>query len=326
MHRGGPPPSSSQPSSTPSPSHPFSSAPRSYIPSRPPASRSRGPHLGHTQPTPHSHYRNQESNTAQMRSRDRPSSKVQSESVSDVGVTSRGGLSGGSRGGAVLVVENSNISQESVDGQDLSTATFTASVPPPSGSHQFTSRRYQQEQRGTAERGSPQPAVSSSTPDPSLQSSTGAAREASPPAERPVERKSYSLGRRTRSRPADLGSKQPSVDETPARGNASSPSNVGRKGWTGGEGRSQIGVGGMTTELDQDMGRLNLAGQSWSQSPASYIRSEMRGEELFSSHLPIYTKVYSSEVSRRFCVLLLSRVKNSVDPETWFSSSNLESS
>lgn len=97
-----------------------------------------------------------------------------------------------------------------------------------------------------------------------------------------MERKSYSLARRTRSRPADLGSKQASVEESAAVGNAPSPSTVGGKSWAGaGDGPSPGGGGGggALTELDQDVARLSLAGQSWSQSPASYIRSEMRGEQ-----------------------------------------------
>uniref|UniRef100_A0A3Q4HXD4 Uncharacterized protein n=1 Tax=Neolamprologus brichardi TaxID=32507 RepID=A0A3Q4HXD4_NEOBR len=117
-------------------------------------------------------------------------------------------------------------------------------------------------------------AASSSGSDPSLQSAAATNREASPPAERPVERKSYSLARRTRSRPADLGSKQASVEESVAGGNTSSPSNVGGKSWSGG-GDAPSQAGGGVTELDQDVARLNLARQSW--SPTSYMRSEMRG-------------------------------------------------
>lgn len=93
-----------------------------------------------------------------------------------------------------------------------------------------------------------------------------------------MERKSYSLARRTRSRPADLGSKQPSVEESAAGGNATSPGGVGGKSWAGGgDGPSQAGGGGGLTELDQDVARLSLAGQNWSPNPTSYFRSEMRG-------------------------------------------------
>lgn len=123
---------------------------------------------------------------------------------------------------------------------------------------------------------------------------SSANREASPPAERPVERKSYALARRTRSRPADLGSKQPSVED-PSGGRASSPAGVaGEKGWAGSSpevattvaGGGAGGGSGVPSELDRDVARLSLGGgggQSWSQSPASYFRSEMRG----GSHSPL---------------------------------------
>uniref|UniRef100_A0A3Q0QTS0 Protein CASC3 n=1 Tax=Amphilophus citrinellus TaxID=61819 RepID=A0A3Q0QTS0_AMPCI len=143
--------------------------------------------------------------------------------------------------------------------------------------YQSASPRRQQEQRGGTDRSASGLAASSSSSDPSLQSSAAATnREASPPAERPVERKSYSLARRTRSRPTDMGSKQASVEESAAGGNASSPSNAGGKNWSGG-GDAPSQVGGGLAELDQDVARLSLAGQSWSQSPTSYMRSEMRG-------------------------------------------------
>lgn len=109
---------------------------------------------------------------------------------------------------------------------------------------------------------------SSSDPAPPASSSSSANREDSPSTERPVERKSYSLVRRTRSRPADMGSKQTSVEDTPT----ASP-----KPWAaGGEGP---GTGAPTTglsDMDQDLARLSL-GQNWSQNPTSYIRSEIRG-------------------------------------------------
>lgn len=123
---------------------------------------------------------------------------------------------------------------------------------------------------GAATATSPQP-----QPLPSLAQDSSANREASPPAERPVERKSYALARRTRSRPADLGSKQPSVEETPGGGGA------GGKSWAAPPAPEGGGGGGSAaaSELDRDVARLSLgaAGQSWSQGPASYIRSEMRG-------------------------------------------------
>uniref|UniRef100_A0A4W6FFR3 Protein CASC3 n=1 Tax=Lates calcarifer TaxID=8187 RepID=A0A4W6FFR3_LATCA len=171
-----------------------------------------------------------------------------------------------------------------------STSPSSLPLSSPGGYQSASPRRQQQEQRGSVDRPASGLAASSSSSasDPSLQSSAAPTnREASPPAERPVERKSYSLARRTRSRPADLGSKQPSMEESAAGGNASSPGSVGGKSWTGGgggggggDGPSQAGgggIGGGLTELDQDVARLSLAGQSWSQNPTSYIRSEMRG-------------------------------------------------
>ncbi|XP_061567539.1 protein CASC3 isoform X2 [Cololabis saira] len=122
----------------------------------------------------------------------------------------------------------------------------------------------------------PSPGPAPQTP---VSSAPSAPREASPPpaaAERPVERKSYSAARRTRSRPSDLGSKQASVDEANAANAAppaagSSPSKGGgAKSWAGGEGAG-------LADLDQDVARLNLARQGWSQNPTSYVRSEMRG-------------------------------------------------
>ncbi|XP_062310911.1 protein CASC3 [Osmerus eperlanus] len=103
------------------------------------------------------------------------------------------------------------------------------------------------------------------------------ARDASPPPERPVERKSYSLARRTRSRPAELG-KQASLEDPPL---VPAPAAGGGKGegWQGpaqsqGDGPSQ--TGGLTG-LDQDLARLSLAGQNWGPNPHSYLRAEMRG-------------------------------------------------
>ncbi|KAK5855736.1 hypothetical protein PBY51_007383 [Eleginops maclovinus] len=84
---------------------------------------------------------------------------------------------------------------------------------------------------------------------------------------------------RTRSRPSDLGSKQPSIEESAAVGNSSSPGDVGGKSWSGaGNGPSLAGGGGGGLgELDQDVAQLSLVGQSWSPNPTSYFRSEMRG-------------------------------------------------
>lgn len=178
-----------------------------------------------------------------------------------------------------MVIEDITVSQGGATEQDLSVGAVTPAASPQPGGYQSTSPRRQQEQRGGTDRSASGLAASSSGSDPSLQSAAATNREASPPAERPVERKSYSLARRTRSRPADLGSKQASVEESVAGGNTSSPSNVGGKSWSGvGDAPSQAGGG--VTELDQDVARLNLARQSW--SPTSYVRSEMRGERFYT--------------------------------------------
>ncbi|XP_030649557.1 protein CASC3 [Chanos chanos] len=105
--------------------------------------------------------------------------------------------------------------------------------------------------------------------DRSAEAATGTARDASPPQERPVEKKSYSLGRRTRARPSDMGKQASLEDSAPAMQTA-----VKNEPWQGqGDTGSQGGLSG----LDQDLARLSLAGQNWAQSPASYLRAEMRG-------------------------------------------------
>ncbi|XP_035510153.1 LOW QUALITY PROTEIN: protein CASC3-like [Morone saxatilis] len=153
------------------------------------------------------------------------------------------------------------------------------------GGYKSASPKGQQQEKQGAATDLRQGSASSSTSDPSPQPSAAATnQDASPPTERPVERKSYSLARRTRSRPADLGSKQPSVEESAAGGNASSPGSVAEKSWAGaGDGPRGGGGGGAggaaaLTELDQDVARLSLVSeQSWSQNPTSYMRSEIRG-------------------------------------------------
>lgn len=204
-------------------------------------------------------------------------------------MVSRSGRGGGGRGGPSVVIEDIAVSQIGAGVQDLSLSTVTTAASSQQGGYQSTSpRRQQQEQRSSTDRSAPGLAVSSSNSDPSLQSSAGMTnQEASPPAERPVERKSYSLARRTRSRPAELGSKQASVEESIGTGNGSSTSSVGGKSWGGGgDGPSQAGGGGAggLSELDQDVVRLNLARQNWSQSPTSYIRPEMRGDFYIPFH------------------------------------------
>ncbi|XP_029015800.1 protein CASC3 [Betta splendens] len=261
-------PSPIHPSSTSPSSVPHASAQRSSNATRQQRlSRSRPSHPGHV--PLQSQYRSNESNAAQMHPRERQGSKAQSESAGDRSVVSRGGRG---RGGPAVVVEDVAVSQGGVGEQDLSLSDALSSQPT---TYQSASPR-RQEQRGSADRSS-NLTVSSTTSDPALQSSvTVTNRETSPPTERPVERKSYSLARRTRSRAADLGSKQASMEESAAGGNTSSSGSVAGKSWTaGGDGPNQV-AGGIT-ELDQDVARLNLAGQGWNQNQSSYIRSELRG-------------------------------------------------
>ncbi|XP_060946483.1 protein CASC3 [Limanda limanda] len=272
QNRGVPPPSSIH-TSTSSSSVPLSSAQRSNNSSRPPPPRSRPSYQNQMHHPPQSHYRNDESNAPQMHPRERQGPKAYPEPAGDRGVVSRGGRGGGGRGGPYLLIENSGTSQSGVEEKDLSSSAVKTQ---PGGYQSASPRRQQKEQRGGAERSVSGSAASSS--DPSPQSSSVANREASPPTERPVERKSYALARRTRSRPTDLGSKQPSVDETTVGGNNSPPVSAGGRSWTG-DAPSQTGSGGGggLTELDADVARLSLAGQSWNRSPSSYISSEMRG-------------------------------------------------
>ncbi|MEQ2283910.1 hypothetical protein AMECASPLE_016349 [Ameca splendens] len=266
---GAPPPSSvPPPSSSAFPS--LSAVQQSNNSSRPPPSRSRPPYHNQTHPSAQSVYRNNESNAPQVHPRERHSSKVQLD-TRERGGSSRGGRGHGGRGGSSVVIEEVSVSQSGAAEDDArSASTATAATVQPGG---YQSPR-RQEQRGSADRAASGSAASTS--DPVLQSSA-ANPEASPPTERPVERKSYSLARRTRSRPSDLGSKQASVEESAAGATNSSPSSGGGKNWAeGGDGASQTGGGGVA-DLDQEVARLNLARQNWSQSPTSYLRSEMRG-------------------------------------------------
>ncbi|KAJ8365039.1 hypothetical protein SKAU_G00138700 [Synaphobranchus kaupii] len=95
--------------------------------------------------------------------------------------------------------------------------------------------------------------------------------------ERTVERKSYLLARRTRTKPSELVkqvSLEDSVPPVPPSPQPAPPA-VQNEAWEpGGEGSS---VQGRLTGLDQDLARLSLAGQNWAQSPPSYLRAEMRG-------------------------------------------------
>ncbi|XP_072224197.1 protein CASC3 isoform X2 [Leuresthes tenuis] len=261
LNRGAPPPSS-VPASSPSAFPPLAATQRGSNPSRPPPSRSRPHH------PPQAQYRNNESNAPPLHHRERQGPKAQ-DSAGERGVASRG-VRGG-RGGSSVVIEEVSEGGGGASEQELSAGTTAAS------SQSASPRRQQQDQRGGADRSAS--GLADATSDSSPQS--GAAnREASPPTERPVERKSYSLARRTRSRPSDLGSKQASVEESAAGGGASSPSGGGGKSWAGGgDGASQTGGGSGAglAELDQDVARLSLTRQNWSQSPTSYMRSEMRG-------------------------------------------------
>ncbi|KAJ4931600.1 hypothetical protein JOQ06_010045 [Pogonophryne albipinna] len=245
--------------------------PRSSNASRqpPPRSRPSHPQQNHMQHPPQSQYRNNELYAPHPR--ERPGPKAQCEPTGDRGVVSRGGRGGG-RAPSVLV-EDITFSQGGSKEADPGVVTTSQQGGYPSASP----RRPQQEQRGSGD-------MSSSSSDPPQQSAQ-TNREASPPAERPVERKSYLAARKTRSRPSDLGSKQPSVEDSAARVNSSSPGDVGGKSWSGeGNGPSQVGGGGGLEEQVQELARLSLVGQSWSPNPTSYFRSEMRG--LPTMHVP----------------------------------------
>lgn len=103
--------------------------------------------------------------------------------------------------------------------------------------------------------------------------SAGQMRESSPPQERTVEKKSYSLARRaTRTRPSDLG-KQASLDDSSSTVQQAATVAKGES-W---QEQSDTGTQGGLTGLDQDLARLSLAGQNWAQSPPSYLQAEMRG-------------------------------------------------
>uniref|UniRef100_A0A3B1JEI0 Protein CASC3 n=1 Tax=Astyanax mexicanus TaxID=7994 RepID=A0A3B1JEI0_ASTMX len=129
----------------------------------------------------------------------------------------------------------------------------------------YTAHHYKTE-RETA----PSPRRQESGPVAEPAGGTGPIRESSPPPERPVEKKSYSLARRTRAKPSDL-SKQASLEDS-APSMQPTPTAIKSESWQG-ETSTQSGL----TGLDQDLARLSLAGQNWAQSPPSYLRPEMRG-------------------------------------------------
>ncbi|XP_066554879.1 protein CASC3 isoform X2 [Amia ocellicauda] len=125
-------------------------------------------------------------------------------------------------------------------------------------------------------------------------------RDASPAApavpERTVEKKSYSLARRTRSRAPEL-SKQASLEEPaatqpppqPPPGSSPAGGDRGQSGPATPTAQKQLPPphGPVKTEsweppvessnLDQDLARLSLAGQGWAHSPPTYLPGEMRG-------------------------------------------------
>ncbi|XP_051572658.1 protein CASC3-like isoform X2 [Myxocyprinus asiaticus] len=112
-------------------------------------------------------------------------------------------------------------------------------------------------------------------PGPTLEGGSAArqVRESSPLQERPVEKKSYSLARRaTRTRPSDLAKQASLDDSSPTVQQA--PTAVKSESWRE---QGDAGTQGGLTGLDQDLARLSLAGQNWSQNPPSYLQAEMRG-------------------------------------------------
>lgn len=147
----------------------------------------------------------------------------------------------------------------------------------------YTAHYYKNEQETTS---SSQQKDESGTVEEQQSSLPGTVREVSPPPERPVEKKSYSLARRSRARPSDL-SKQASLEEavlTPqVMPTATKNESWQRQGETG----TQSGL----SRLDQDLARLSLAGQNWTQSPPSYLLPEMRGT-LTSSCLTLCSFVH----------------------------------
>lgn len=133
----------------------------------------------------------------------------------------------------------------------------------------YTANYYKSEQETTSS--SQQKEVCESAEE--QQSGTsGTVREVSPPPEKPVEKKSYSLARRSRARPSDL-SKQASLEEAVLTPQVI-PTAAKSESW---QGQGETGTQSGLSRLDQDLARLSLAGQSWTQSPPSYLRPEMRG-------------------------------------------------
>ncbi|KAL2100573.1 hypothetical protein ACEWY4_002334 [Coilia grayii] len=163
--------------------------------------------------------------------------------------------------------------------RDIAVATTAAATGP---SIQF-SRRQQEPSSPPPLQQQPSAAAGGGAQD---YPASSAGREASPPHERPVERKSYSAARRTRARPSDAG-KQASLEEPSLPHAAVPPAGGGGGGGAGGGGakgeqwqqggQGESGGQGPLTGLDQDLARLSLAGQNWAQTPPSYLRADLRG-------------------------------------------------
>lgn len=128
----------------------------------------------------------------------------------------------------------------------------------------------------------------------------GHMRESSPPQERTVEKKSYSLVRRaTRTRPSDLG-KQASLDDSSTT--VQQPGTAAKgESW---QEQTEAGTQGGLTGLDQDLARLSLAGQNWAQSPPSYLQAEMRGNSFTTCFYLTFQsgKLYCRLYGGRFCI------------------------
>lgn len=133
----------------------------------------------------------------------------------------------------------------------------------------YTAHYYKNEQEPTT---SSQQKEECRTTEEQQLSTPGTVRDVSPPPERPVEKKSYSLARRSRARPSDL-SKQASLEEAVLTPQVMPTATKSETWQRPGETAAQSGL----SRLDQDLARLNLTGQSWTQSPPSYLLPEMRG-------------------------------------------------
>ncbi|KAM9780415.1 LOW QUALITY PROTEIN: protein CASC3 [Neosynchiropus ocellatus] len=236
-------------------------------------------------PAHQNQFRNTESNPQVVQPHDQTGPKVSPDRAGER--PSRGGRG---RVSSSVPLEAVTVGRSKAERDVLVSAVVPVSPPPG-----FQS----QESRGLRDRSQVLAAPPTSLDS---QPTSATSRDDSPPTERPVERKSYSLARRTRSRPADLGSKQTSVDETATAGTP--PAEGGGKGWSGGvDGPSPTTTAapGGLDGLDQDVAQLSLMGrQNWSQSPTSYIqspisyiRSEMKGLSN-ALHLPTTPPQFSN--------------------------------